>query len=49
MAFKPSRVFNIHVAAVATVIISVALVAYVVFFLWMDAGGTFYEARGSSR
>jgi hypothetical protein len=49
MAFKPSRIFNIHVAAVATVILSVAVVAYIVLFLWMDAGGTFHEVARLSR
>jgi hypothetical protein len=49
MAFDPRRFFNIELAAVVTIILSVALVAYIVLFLWMDAGNTFHEARGLSR
>jgi hypothetical protein len=32
MAFDPSRVFSIEVAGIATIILSVALIAYVLFF-----------------
>jgi hypothetical protein len=32
MAFDPRRVFSIEVASIVTIIFSVALIAYVVFF-----------------
>jgi hypothetical protein len=32
MAFDPRRVFSIEVAGIATIILSVALIAYVLFF-----------------
>jgi hypothetical protein len=32
MAFDPRRVFSIEVASIATIILSVALIAYVLFF-----------------
>jgi hypothetical protein len=40
MAFKPRRFFSLEGAGIATIIVSVALVAYSVFFLLMDALGT---------
>jgi hypothetical protein len=32
MAFDPRRVFSIEIAGTATIILSVALIAYVLFF-----------------
>jgi hypothetical protein len=32
MTFDPRRVFSIEVAGIATIILSVALIAYVLFF-----------------
>jgi hypothetical protein len=34
MAFHPERVFNIEVAGIATIVLSVAVVACVLFSIW---------------